>query len=330
MPAKPRTVFEPPEEQKHLFPDISGNTVNGLGEEEFRRPRHIYWQRPDKLVHGALQQYIVDKFTAVPALRDIYAGKDARGPRQPDPVAAEQAQDTPENWSRRLKEFALAHESDMVGITRLEAPSVYEGYEVADAWVVVLGLTHDYEALATAPSSDDEPTSALEVAEQYNRGARTARAVANWIRAQGYNAEAHAGPWVGSLLMTSAALASGFGELGKHGSIINPKVGSAFRLAGVTTDIPLVADPSVEFGADDFCQNCQICTDACPPDAIFREKQIVRGQRKWFVNFDKCVSYFNETHGCGICIAVCPWSRPGVAPNLAAKLARRRARQAPK
>jgi epoxyqueuosine reductase QueG len=43
------------------------------------------------------------------------------------------------------------------------------------------------------------------------------------------------------------------------------------------------------------------------------------------VDFDKCVLFFNENMSCGLCLAVCPWSRPGVAPGLAAKMARRRA-----
>ena len=51
---------------------------------------------------------------------------------------------------------------------------------------------------------------------------------------------------------------------------------------------------------------------------------MVRGTVKWSVDFDKCIPYFNDTLGCGICIAVCPWSRPGVAPNLAARKTRRR------
>jgi epoxyqueuosine reductase QueG len=53
---------------------------------------------------------------------------------------------------------------------------------------------------------------------------------------------------------------------------------------------------------------------------------MVRGVEKWYVDFDKCIPYFNETHGCGICIAVCPWSRPGTAPRLAEKMLRRRKR----
>ena len=27
--------------------------------------------------------------------------------------------------------------------------------------------------------------------------------------------------------------------------------------------------------------------------------------------------FFNQTHGCAICIAVCPWSRPGIGLALA-------------
>jgi epoxyqueuosine reductase QueG len=46
------------------------------------------------------------------------------------------------------------------------------------------------------------------------------------------------------------------------------------------------------------------------------------------VDFDRCLPYFNEHGGCGICVAVCPWSRPGVAVSLAARMTRRRERGA--
>jgi len=72
--------------------------------------------------------------------------------------------------------------------------------------------------------------------------------------------------------------------------------------------------------------NCRICEDACPPEAISSEKQLVRGEIKWYVDFDRCLPFFNQTHGCAICVAVCPWSRPDVGLNLAEKLARRAGR----
>ena len=50
---------------------------------------------------------------------------------------------------------------------------------------------------------------------------------------------------------------------------------------------------------------------------------MVRGKRKWYVDFDKCVPYFVDNKTCGICLAVCPWSRPGVVDNLVVKMAHR-------
>lgn len=132
----------------------------------------------------------------------------------------------------------------------------------------------------------------------------------------------------GALAMIPPALACGFGELGKHGSIINPDLGASFRLSAVLSDAPFAPTPAQDHGIDGFCQNCHICQDACPPEALFAQKQTVRGARKWYVDFDKCLPFFNQTHGCAICIAECPWSRPGIGPNLAAKLARKRNRDA--
>jgi epoxyqueuosine reductase len=95
------------------------------------------------------------------------------------------------------------------------------------------------------------------------------------------------------------------------------------RLAGVTTNMPLVATAPDSFGADEFCATCQVCTNACPPGAITQEKQTVRGAERWYVDFDRCIPYFAESASCGICIAVCPWTRPNVRPKLLATMARR-------
>lgn len=131
------------------------------------------------------------------------------------------------------------------------------------------------------------------------------------------------------LNLLRSAIEAGIGELGKHGSILNDEFGSNLRFAAVVTDMPLIPDGQRDFGANEFCMSCELCTTSCRPKAISDEKKMVRGHKKWSVDFDKCVPFFNETSGCTICITVCPWSRPGVAPNLTQKMLKKRsARQA--
>lgn len=315
--------YRPPAEQLALFPEVSGNAINGLGETGHRRPSPIYWHYGiDDLPHKALQDYYLRQFDAKPELQDFHLKYGGRGASRPPEKPAAPEDDTPEGWSARVKEHALANEADLVGIARIERNWIFEGYEVAEPWIVVIGVAMDHGELAKAPSVE----SPVEVIRQYNRGTRAARALANFVQAKGYSARPHGGPAAGPMLLIPPAIAAGLGELGKHGSMINRRYGSSFRLAGVMTDMPLAADAPDVFGADDFCTSCRICTAACPPGAIGPEKQIVRGERKWYVDFDKCIPYFNDTQGCGICIAACPWSTPGRAPRLASRMSERRAR----
>lgn len=318
MSSRKIPVWTPPPEISNLFPDVSGNAVNGLGETAPRPPRYVMWTRPDRIAHGRVQKHVNDSYEAHPKLAGAFSGPERRVP--PAPIAAERRVDTPENWSRRVKEFALAHQADIVGSARVNPLWVFEGAKAHLPFVVVLGVTMEHAELAKAPSVE----SPAEVAKQYNRGTRAAKSLADFIRTQGYDAEGHGGPGAGPLQLVPAALAAGFGELGKHGSIINRRFGSSFRLAGVLTDLPLVADRPDDIGAEDFCASCQVCTNACPPAAITDTKHWVRGAEKWYVDFDKCMPYFASTWGCGICIAVCPWSKPGTAPRLAEKMLRRR------
>jgi len=173
--------------------------------------------------------------------------------------------------------------------------------------------------MKTAP----EAAAGAEVVRQYGRATKACNDIAAWIRRRGWDAAPHAGPMAGSLLLIPPALECGFGELGKHGSIINKDYGSSFRLASVLTNVPLIPTPSVNYNVDDFCSRCQVCVNACPPDAIGQEKVTVRGEHKWYVDFDKCLPFFNENFGCGICVVVCPWSKPGLGPRIVEQLLRR-------
>jgi epoxyqueuosine reductase QueG len=239
------------------------------------------------------------------------------------PVSETRNQAAAEQLAAEVKAFALSHEADDVGIAPMDALYVFEGYTIGEPWVIVLAIAHNYERLKEVPSDETNGIGVVDIGDQYARGTRSSYALSNWIRSQGYNANPFPGPMAGALVLIPPAIASGLGELGKHGSLISRKFGSGVRLAGVTTDMPLVATFSDRFGADDFCSTCQVCTNACPPGAIGEQKQLVRGVERWYVDFDKCIPFFAEAASCGICIAECPWTRPGVRPKLLATMGRR-------
>ena len=321
--AKVKEPFVPDPEQMRLWPSVSGNAINGLGETERRRPSPVYWHEPHRIPHGPVQGYFYKKFLH----SDDVVAERARRQRimdEPLPEVADlRREETPGEWSRLIKAKALEFDADDVGIVRMDRSWVFEGREQRDwRWAIAIAVSHDYDALKTAPAD----TAAIEVLRQYARALKVVKKLTAWIRDRGWPAEDRGGPMAGSMIMIPAAIAAGLGELGKHGSMIHPRFGANFRLALVLTDLPLVADDPRNFGVDDFCAACRVCSDECPPEAIFSEKQWVRGEKKWYVDFDKCLPFFNETKGFAICIAVCPWSRPGVAENLLRKLARRRTR----
>lgn len=315
-------VWEAPDEILDLMGPMSGNELNGWDEPDVRPPTLVMWANPNRIAHGAVQQKMTEDFLEHPELRTVLRTNDRH---EPVAVADESTERTPDAWVTALAEFAggeAGHQVEQIAITRPDPSWFFEGRAAEAPWVVLLVVAMDHEELNKAP---DHP-SAMEVHRQYNRGTAAARAMADWIRSEGYWAEGHGGPGAGPLQMVPAALAAGLGELGKHGSIIHPVYGSSFRLAAVLTDAPLTTNVPDRFGADEFCQGCRICTDACPPDAIAPEKRLVRGVDKWAVDFDRCLPYFAVSHGCGICIAVCPWSKPGAAPRLADNMRRKLAR----
>lgn len=315
--------WRPDPGQLALWPEVSGNAINGQGEDAFRRPRHVYWaDDPDEIAHGAVQRWFYGR-NADPGFASERAARAAVQARPLPEVAPAPMPGTPEEWSARIKAQAADLGAEAVGIARVDPDWAYEGRAVGWRFIVVLGIAMDHAALDTAP----EQEAGLEVMRQYTRCAEVARGLAGWLRARGHAAEPAQGPMSGDMVLIPAAIAAGLGELGKHGSLIHPELGSCFRLAAVLCDLDMAPDAPRDFGAEGFCAHCRICADHCPPLAILPEKQTVRGVEKWYVDFDLCLPYFNETAGCGICLAVCPFSRPGVGENLVAKLARRPGRR---
>ena len=307
---------------------VSGNPINGLGETAPRRPSPFFWHPPDRHPYGELQAAARQSSRKCPGAAPAFLA--AYNHPELIPVSETRTDASAEQYRSEVTAFALSHEADGIGIAPMDPLYVFEGYSIDDPWVIVLAFAHNYERLKQVPSDETNGVGVTDVGEQYARGTRASFALANWIRSQGYHARAYPGPMADALLLIPPAIASGLGELGKHGSMISRDFGSGMRLAGVTTDMPLVPTAPDRFGADEFCMTCQICTRECPPDAIAEDKQMVRGVERWYVDFDKCIPYFAESAACGICIAVCPWTRPDVRPKLLATMARRLGQPVPR
>jgi epoxyqueuosine reductase len=317
----PRGTWKPKPETLTAL-RVSGNPINGLGETSPRRPSPFFWHPPDQHPWGDLQIMARRSSRQCPGSTEAFQA--AYCYPELNAVAAMRNEDPADLLTEQVSNFALSHEADGLGIAAMDSLYVFEGYTIDHPWVIILALAHNYERLREVPSDESNGVGVCDVGDQYAKGTRSSYALANWIRMQGYRADPYPGPNAGALVLIPPAIAAGLGELGKHGSLISHRFGSGVRLAGVTTDMPLVPTSPHRFGADEFCATCQVCTQACPPGAITPAKQMVRGVERWYVDFDKCIPYFAEAASCGICIAECPWTRPTVRPKLLATMARRR------
>lgn len=313
--------FIPSEEQMALWPDVSGNDLNGLGETKVRRPSPIYWQTPDLTPFGPLMQFFVDH---APRDEDLYKTQmetDRIRETIVEPISNEKVEKTSTEWTKLVKEVGVKGGAVAIGITNMRPEWIIDTFEVPYETVITIGVAMDFKNLKTAP----EVPSAIEVIKKYGEAHLVSHAIANYIHKQGWNAISYGGSNNVPILLIPPAIESGLGELGKHGSVINRENGSVMRLGALVTDMPLNYDSIDVFGVDDFCINCKACENACPPEAIHPDKKTVRGVEKWYVDFDKCLPFFNENTGCGICLAVCPWSRPDVPQNLIKKIAKKKA-----
>jgi Pyruvate/2-oxoacid:ferredoxin oxidoreductase delta subunit len=323
MAKSPYRPFTPKPEQVALMPETSGNDINGLGETEPRQPAKVYWHDPDTLAHGEMQKWFytqnADDPSVIKAREDRQKILDIEIPE----VSGEPLEQSAEDWMAQLKAHVETLDMELFGVTQFRPKWAFDGIEIKQKWMIMIGVAHSYEHIKLAPRL----RAGAEVVRQYGRGTKAAKDIATWIRERGWDAEPHSGPGAGPLILIPAAIECGFGELGKHGSVINREYGSSFRLATVLTDIPLLSTPKETYHVDDFCSRCQVCANACPPEAILPEKTMVRGDLKWYVDFDKCIPFFNENAGCAICIAVCPWSIPGKGERIIQQLQRRAEKQ---
>jgi epoxyqueuosine reductase QueG len=114
----------------------------------------------------------------------------------------------------------------------------------------------------------------------------------------------------------AVGIASGVGELGRNGLVINKKFGARVHMPDpIMTDLPLVGDEPVDIGVEDFCKICRKCANTCPTNSIpFGDKVVHNGVEKYKINWLTCYKlrpYVHDHWGsCLTCAAVCPYTKP--------------------
>jgi ferredoxin len=88
----------------------------------------------------------------------------------------------------------------------------------------------------------------------------------------------------------------------------------------IATDAPVVHGEPVDFGVNKVCDACQICVRRCPPGAIPKTRKQFRGVVKAKIKPERCFPVLAQTHGCAVCMKVCPvqkWGLDAVREHLA-------------
>jgi ferredoxin len=232
----------------------------------------------------------------------------------------------PKRASVKIKAFARHIGADLVRIGPLNQSWVYKHVGRSHSSGMVIGspinLPHQHAIVVAISLNRDMVRAApqlpieLETMRAYLRLASIVTTVAMYIRTLGYSARAH-DLMNYQVILPPVAVDAGLGELARHGIVITEEYGSAIKIAAVTTDMPLVNDKPLDLGVDEFCRECRFCAEYCPVSAIPKaEKTLVRGVRKWKINDVACYSYWRRVGtDCGICLAVCPWTRPRYFPH---------------
>ena len=240
-------------------------------------------------------------------LRQIY---DDQYPRFDGKVADQHAAfESPAAAAADVKAKALELGADIVGIAEIEPADVYRGRKVSEKYAIAVGQRMRWREFQVVPSR----RSAIECMRVYFTLGETVIQLAAYIRSLGYACTVEHPIGDSDLLHIPIGLKAGFGELGRHGSIIHPELGPLFRMGSVATSMPLANDHPIDAGIAAFCDSCRACRKFCPADAIPDERSPEAGKDhigydRYVVDTGRCFPYFAKHNYCSICLPVCAYN----------------------
>ena len=236
--------------------------------------------------------------------------RDEQEPRFGGTVARERhAFASGEEAARDVKDRSLEFGADIVVICAIEPSDVYQGRTCEHRYAIAVGQRMRWREFQVVPSRE----SAIECLRVYYTLGETVIQLAAYIRSLGWACTVEHPIGDSDLLHIPIGLKAGFGELGRHGSIIHPTLGPLFRMGSVATSLPLAVDRPIDAGIAKFCDACRACRKYCPPQAIPDERSPEAGADhlgydRYVVDTGRCFPYFSKHHYCSICLPVCVYN----------------------
>lgn len=191
---------------------------------------------------------------------------------------------------------------------RVPRNAIFQHKGIPHDHAVVITVEMDREKLSTAPSFD----AFLEVARGYGNLARIGNQLASFMRRNGF--AAYPGTALGGLTdYAHLAEVSGLGAIGYHGLLITPHEGARLRINTLYTNITNlpIQTTNEHVWVRDFCAMCKKCIRGCPVQAIYEQPRPRGDGGMQCIDHAACRDYFNQTYGCAVCLAKCPFSELG-------------------
>lgn len=207
-----------------------------------------------------------------------------------------------------LQEYVYSTGVDILEFVKLPHDLIFQGAGVIYDNAIILAMEMSLEKINQAPSQETMNM----VFDTYDSLGIAANKIAKFLREHGYAAQADH-PLGGLVLFPPLAHKAGIGYVGRHGLLITPEFGPRVRLAAVYTSIqnlPFV-DSNNHDWIEEYCMNCGLCVEQCPPQAILHDAVTHESGRITRVTQKLCFEYFAQFYGCSVCIMACPFSEGG-------------------
>ncbi|MBD3207157.1 hypothetical protein GF319_12550 [Candidatus Bathyarchaeota archaeon] len=178
----------------------------------------------------------------------------------------------PKELTKKIKNYAISHGSELVGVLSPESidsyPSYWIGWQIQERSKKTIDYMEDPRSILVLGYHAFDDIHEAQIAHNgkieypvYDRMRLYARRVMRKLERMGYKCIIY--PF--NLSQKKMAQLAGLGAMGKNSLIINPKYGPWIRIQSILTNAPLI--PDKEF-TDDLCGECTLCIDACPTEAL--------------------------------------------------------------